>query len=263
MEERTKAVGPGGIQRCVHSASSGQPRPPADLSPGASAENVPWKTMVSCLGLSLSHQPHQPPVVEYNFLASKRSHTHQRQPGPSPQLSPASPLEDHRYLLTGLSAPPGPYRGPRHPRPSRILSHILACCSPSPTNSHSWAGTHLGALGQPRAHPSSFYRTHGGPSLLTLFFFKDLFFWLHQVFVCSMWDLSSRWANFSLGVALWLSCPVACGIGSSPTRNRTRVPFLGRWILNHSTTGEVPFFNGEQMYLTESIIILIFCNISY
>lgn len=111
-EERTKAVGPGGIQRCVHSVSSGQPYLPADPSPGASAENVPWKTMVSCLGLSLCHQPHQPPVVAYDFLAPRRSHTHQRQPGLSPQLSPASPLEDHRYLLTGLSAPPGPYRGP-------------------------------------------------------------------------------------------------------------------------------------------------------
>ena len=50
--------------------------------------------------------------------------------------------------------------------------------------------------------------------------FLIFFFWLHWVFVvaqpCSIWDLSSL------------------------TRDQTRVPCLGRWILNPWITREVP-----------------------
>ena len=37
----------------------------------------------------------------------------------------------------------------------------------------------------------------------------------------------------------------SCGthVGSSRTRARTRVPCIGRWILNHCTTREVPIFD--------------------
>ena len=52
----------------------------------------------------------------------------------------------------------------------------------------------------------------------------------------------------SIVVVNGLSCPVSRGMGlaslchveSSWTRDRTRVPCIGRWILNHWTTGEVP-----------------------
>ena len=39
-----------------------------------------------------------------------------------------------------------------------------------------------------------------------------------------------------------LSCPATCGISvPHPTRNQTCVPCIGRWILNHWTTREVPY----------------------
>ena len=37
-----------------------------------------------------------------------------------------------------------------------------------------------------------------------------------------------------------LSCLAVCGILGSPTRVWTHVPTIGRWILNHCTTREVP-----------------------
>ena len=46
-------------------------------------------------------------------------------------------------------------------------------------------------------------------------------------------------------VALWHE-------GSSRTRDRTRVPCIGRWILNHCATREVPFFS---VFITVSIIL--------
>ena len=43
----------------------------------------------------------------------------------------------------------------------------------------------------------------------------------------------------SVAVAHGLGCPEAC-VRSSLTRDRTRLPFIGRWIFNHRTTREVP-----------------------
>ena len=43
-----------------------------------------------------------------------------------------------------------------------------------------------------------------------------------------------------LGVARGLSYPIVCGDVSSPTRDRTCVPCIGRWVLNHWTTREEP-----------------------
>ena len=69
---------------------------------------------------------------------------------------------------------------------------------------------------------------------------------------CSMRDLSLRHAAFSLAVAQapacsgsvdaahGLSCPAACGIPVSPTRDGTCIPCTGRQILNHWTTREIP-----------------------
>ena len=40
---------------------------------------------------------------------------------------------------------------------------------------------------------------------------------------------------------LWYMCLVAPShVGSSQTRNQTHVPCIGRWILNHSPTREIP-----------------------
>ena len=38
-----------------------------------------------------------------------------------------------------------------------------------------------------------------------------------------------------------LGCPVALWHLSSPTRDQTCIPCVGRWILNHWTTREVPW----------------------
>ena len=58
--------------------------------------------------------------------------------------------------------------------------------------------------------------------------------------VCGMWALSLRHMR-SVVVACGLSCPVARGI-LVPRQGieRTHVPCIGRWILNHWTTREVP-----------------------
>ena len=87
-------------------------------------------------------------------------------------------------------------------------------------------------------------------------FFFLFYFWLRWVLVaarrifivvhrllssCSMCLQSHRLYSLrhvgSVVVARGLSCPVACRI---PTRDRTHVPCIGRRILNHWSTREVP-----------------------
>ena len=52
---------------------------------------------------------------------------------------------------------------------------------------------------------------------------------------CTGFSSCVRWAQ-----QLWRTGLVAPRhVGSSPTRDRTRVPCIGRWILNHCTTREV------------------------
>ena len=48
-----------------------------------------------------------------------------------------------------------------------------------------------------------------------------------------------------------------CGVGSSQTRARTRVPCIGRQILNHCTTREAPsdFFLTEPSHLFFPIVL--------
>ena len=77
------------------------------------------------------------------------------------------------------------------------------------------------------------------PIYFILFLF--IYFWLCWVFIAarglslvvvSGGYSSSRCAGFSLR---WL---LLQHVGSSQTRARTRVPCIGRWILNHCTTKE-------------------------
>ena len=74
--------------------------------------------------------------------------------------------------------------------------------------------------------------------------------------VCGTRALSLRCAG-SVVVARGLSCSVACGNLSSLTRDWTRVPCIGRQILYHWTTREVPrgtfgvmgMFSGQRMVI--------------
>ena len=42
---------------------------------------------------------------------------------------------------------------------------------------------------------------------------------------------------------------------SSLTRDRTRIPFIGRWILNHWTTREVPAISNFKMTRGTSLVV--------
>ena len=60
-----------------------------------------------------------------------------------------------------------------------------------------------------------------------------------------LWSTGSRCVGFSScsmrAQQLWLAGLVAPQhVGSSRTRDRTHVPCIGRWILNHCATREVP-----------------------
>ena len=44
----------------------------------------------------------------------------------------------------------------------------------------------------------------------------------------------------SLRASLVATCGFSCSVACSPTRDRTHVPCIGRWILNQWTTREVP-----------------------
>ena len=117
----------------------------------------------------------------------------------------------------------------------------------------------------------------------SFFFFFNLFiyFWLRWVFIAahglslvaasrgysSLWctgfslrwflllqSKGSRYAGFSNCGAqaqqLWCMGLVAPRhVGSSRTRARTRVPCIGRQILNHCATGEVPTWNSLEMQI--------------
>ena len=87
-------------------------------------------------------------------------------------------------------------------------------------------------------------------------FILFIYFWLHWVFIAarglslvvanrgysSLWCVGFSWRWLLL---LWSKGSRRAGlvaprhVGSSWTRARIRVPCIGRWILNHCTTGEV------------------------
>ena len=99
-----------------------------------------------------------------------------------------------------------------------------------------------------------------------IFIYLFIYFWLRWVFVaaCGLSVVAAsgdyswlQWAGFSLWwllllrsmgsrcvgsvvVAHGLSCSTACGI--FPDRARTHVPCIGRQILNHCATREVPWW---------------------
>ena len=90
---------------------------------------------------------------------------------------------------------------------------------------------------------------------LIVFFFLVVYFWLHWVFAAARrlslvavtgGQSSLRCASFSLWWLHLLPALVARAsvalqhVGSSQTRDRTRVPCIGRQTLNHCATREVP-----------------------
>ena len=98
------------------------------------------------------------------------------------------------------------------------------------------------------------------PDFSRIFFFNLFtlfYFWLHWVFVAarrlslvvaSGGYSSLRCSGFSLQwlLLMWSADSRCLGlvapqhVGSSQTRAQTRVPYIGRRILNHSITREVP-----------------------
>ena len=80
---------------------------------------------------------------------------------------------------------------------------------------------------------------------------------------CSMWDLSLWHVGFSLLVvcglqSLWAQQPHSIWDLSSPTRDRTCILCIGKWILNHWTTKEVPvcyFFIFDFLFFLSVICI--------
>ena len=50
---------------------------------------------------------------------------------------------------------------------------------------------------------------------------------------------------------------------SSPTRNRTRIPCIGRWILKHWTTREVPVcFSNDWLVVRQQAVLQELCSAS-
>ena len=90
------------------------------------------------------------------------------------------------------------------------------------------SGIRLGALAPVLFFVGSLWHVQQSVSFSPQFsFFKKKLFWLHWVFIAA--------CTGSVIVAPGLSCPATCGI-----LDPARVPCLGRWILSHWTTREVP-----------------------
>ena len=69
-------------------------------------------------------------------------------------------------------------------------------------------------------------------------FLKGLRILICSTLIIAAWELTScdMWAPECVGsvvAASRLSCPAAYGIFVSPTRDRTHIPCIGGWILNH------------------------------
>ena len=96
-----------------------------------------------------------------------------------------------------------------------------------------------------------------GPSVSHLSIFFLIFLWVNMsisynsILICrffwgvcwvflAAWDFISCSALASLVVACELSCPLACRILRAWWRIESVSPCIGRWILNHWTTREVP-----------------------
>ena len=94
----------------------------------------------------------------------------------------------------------------------------------------------------------------------TLYLYLFLpYFWLHQVLAVALGTLFAVWGIFRLGLlsccGAWAELPWGMCDLCSLTRDWTCVPCIGRRILNHWTTREVPVIylwkHGMDKFLTE------------
>lgn len=76
------------------------------------------------------------------------------------------------------------------------------------------------------------------PFTLLCCFFNNLF--LKIFFMCTILKVYWVCYNTALLFTFWSFGQKACGIFSSPSRDRTHAPCSGRWSPNHWTTREVP-----------------------
>ena len=88
--------------------------------------------------------------------------------------------------------------------------------------------------------------------------FKIFFYLAVSGLSCRVRDLSLRLVG-SVVVVHGLSCPLACGTLSSPTRDGTRIPHIGRRVLNHQIVREVPscslILNSEDLLLFSCSVV--------
>ena len=59
----------------------------------------------------------------------------------------------------------------------------------------------------------------------------------------------SSWRISSLAVVCVLSCPLRMWDLSSPIRDQTHIPYIGRWLLNYWATKEVPRYSSSAEHL--------------
>ena len=59
----------------------------------------------------------------------------------------------------------------------------------------------------------------------------------------------SSWRISSLAVVCVLSCPLRMWDLSSPIRDQTHIPYIGRWLLNYWATKEVPRYSSSDEHL--------------
>ena len=115
-------------------------------------------------------------------------------------------------------------------------------------------------------------------SLSLTYFYLLLYFWLLWVFIAarrfSLVAVSkgappcefSLWALVHRLQQLWLVGLIALWhVGSSQIRDQTRVPCIGRWILNHWTTREVHCFSVFETWFPSSLdqFLAIFQNVPH
>ena len=93
--------------------------------------------------------------------------------------------------------------------------------------------------------------------LFSFFFFLDIYYFWWTVFSSPCADCScgaqapecvgfSSWRTSSLAVVCVLSCAWGLWDLSSPIRDQTHVPYIGRWVLNYWATKEVPRYSLDE-----------------
>ena len=107
-------------------------------------------------------------------------------------------------------------------------------------------------------YESSTYTSSPVLSIISLFLFKKMFIF---IWLCGYWlwhtESSQRHAGFSnfdaqsLGHAGFVALQCVGLVNSSPARDRTCVSCIGRQILNHWTTREVPYQSSSMQLFNE------------